>query len=32
MVDINEVSAVPSPDLLTPDNAVVLFVDHQPQM
>ncbi|GAA2356490.1 hydrolase [Streptomyces cuspidosporus] len=32
MVDINKVSAVPSPDLLTPDNAVVLFVDHQPQM
>ncbi|ADI12287.1 isochorismatase hydrolase [Streptomyces bingchenggensis BCW-1] len=32
MVDINQVSAVPSPDLLTPDNAVVLFVDHQPQM
>ncbi|MEV1175788.1 hypothetical protein [Nonomuraea sp. NPDC049784] len=23
---------VPSPDLLTPDNAVMLFVDHQPQM
>ncbi|MGW1887323.1 hydrolase [Streptomyces sp. NPDC001970] len=22
----------PSPDLLTPDNAVFLFVDHQPQM
>ncbi|MBO1414767.1 hydrolase, partial [Streptomyces sp. FH025] len=25
-------SATPSPDLLTPDNAVMLFVDHQPQM
>ncbi|MER7583339.1 hydrolase [Kitasatospora sp. NPDC097691] len=32
MVDITQVSATPSPDLLTPDNAVVLFVDHQPQM
>lgn len=32
MVDISQVSATPSPDLLTPDNAVVLFVDHQPQM
>ncbi|MFE7710542.1 hydrolase [Streptomyces sp. NPDC057486] len=32
MVDISEVTAVPSPDLLTPDNCAVLFVDHQPQM
>jgi nicotinamidase-related amidase len=28
----NHVKAAPSPDLLTPDNAVMLFVDHQPQM
>ncbi|MEV7773636.1 hydrolase [Kitasatospora sp. NPDC086791] len=32
MVDLTRVSSTPSPDLLTPDNAVVLFVDHQPQM
>jgi len=32
VTDIAEVTAVPSPDLLTPDNCVVLFVDHQPQM
>ncbi|MEU8674499.1 hydrolase [Streptomyces sp. NPDC048560] len=32
MVDISDVTAVPSPDLLTPDNCAVLFVDHQPQM
>ena len=32
MVNIAEVTAAPSPDLLTPDNAVMLFVDHQPQM
>ncbi|WP_030247132.1 hydrolase [Streptomyces sp. NRRL S-350] len=32
MVDFTQVSATPSPDLLTPDNSVVLFVDHQPQM
>ncbi|MEV7781977.1 hydrolase [Kitasatospora sp. NPDC088351] len=32
MVDLTQVSATPSPDLLTPGNAVVLFVDHQPQM
>lgn len=32
MVDITEVTAAPSPDLLTPDNCAVLFVDHQPQM
>ncbi|MGV9346175.1 hydrolase [Streptomyces spiralis] len=32
MVDFAQVKAAPSPDLLTPDNAVVLFVDHQPQM
>ncbi len=32
MIDFTQVSATASPDLLTPDNAVVLFVDHQPQM
>ncbi|GGZ03357.1 hydrolase [Streptomyces poonensis] len=32
MVNIAEVTASPSPDLLTPDNCAVLFVDHQPQM
>ncbi|MEW2304683.1 hydrolase [Streptomyces sp. NPDC006655] len=32
MVDIAQVTAGPSPDLLTPDNCAVLFVDHQPQM
>jgi nicotinamidase-related amidase len=32
MVDIDEVTATPGPDLLTPDNCAVLFVDHQPQM
>ncbi|MGW3727781.1 hydrolase [Streptomyces sp. NPDC000851] len=32
MFNIAEVKAAPSPDLLTPDNAVFLFVDHQPQM
>ena len=32
MFDIANVQAAPSPDLLTPDNAVMLFVDHQPQM
>ncbi|MGW1464270.1 hydrolase [Streptomyces sp. NPDC002308] len=32
MVDISEVTAVPSDALLTPDNCAVLFVDHQPQM
>ncbi|MGW1162829.1 hydrolase [Streptomyces sp. NPDC002513] len=32
MVNISEVTAAPSPDLLTPDNCAVLFVDHQPQM
>ncbi|MDI1456370.1 hydrolase [Streptomyces sp. ATE26] len=32
MTDITEVTAAPSPDLLTPDNCAVLFVDHQPQM
>ncbi len=30
--DLAHVSATPSEDLLTPDNAVFLFVDHQPQM
>ncbi|TYR65368.1 hydrolase [Streptomyces parvus] len=32
MVDFDTVKAAPSPDLLTPDNAMMLFVDHQPQM
>ena len=32
MVDFTRVAAVPSPDLLTPDNSMMLFVDHQPQM
>ncbi|MFF9147483.1 hydrolase [Streptomyces sp. NPDC014861] len=32
MFDITQVKAAASADLLTPDNAVVLFVDHQPQM
>ncbi|MGW0935591.1 hydrolase [Streptomyces sp. NPDC002666] len=32
MVTISDVTAAPSPDLLTPDNCAVLFVDHQPQM
>ncbi|TDT94149.1 nicotinamidase-related amidase [Streptomyces sp. 846.5] len=32
MANIAEVTASPSPDLLTPDNCAVLFVDHQPQM
>ncbi|WP_369184865.1 hydrolase [Streptomyces sp. Y1] len=32
MVDFATVHAAPSPDLLTPDNAMMLFVDHQPQM
>ncbi|MFE7300657.1 hydrolase [Streptomyces sp. NPDC057579] len=32
MVNISEVTAAPSPDLLTPDNCAVLFIDHQPQM
>ncbi|WP_030757188.1 hydrolase [Streptomyces griseus] len=32
MADIAAVTAAPSPDLLTPDNCAVLFVDHQPQM
>ncbi|KUO17573.1 hydrolase [Streptomyces dysideae] len=32
MVNIAEVTAAPSPDLLTQDNCAVLFVDHQPQM
>ncbi|MGW2036072.1 MULTISPECIES: hydrolase [Streptomyces] len=32
MADIAQVTASPSPDLLTPDNCAVLFVDHQPQM
>ncbi|MGW9031765.1 hydrolase [Streptomyces sp. NPDC055722] len=32
MFNFHSVKAAPSPDLLTPDNAVMLFVDHQPQM
>jgi nicotinamidase-related amidase len=32
MADLANVQAAPSPDLLTPDNAMMLFVDHQPQM
>ncbi|WP_406099283.1 hydrolase [Streptomyces sp. NBC_01013] len=32
MVNISEVTAAPGPDLLTPANCAVLFVDHQPQM
>lgn len=32
MVNLDNVHAAPSPDLLTPDNAMMLFVDHQPQM
>ncbi|MEU6313601.1 hydrolase [Streptomyces sp. NPDC047014] len=32
MFDITRVHAAPSEDLLTPDNAVMVFVDHQPQM
>ncbi|GAA3110823.1 hydrolase [Streptomyces echinatus] len=32
MIDIAGVTPSPSPDLLTPDNCAVLFVDHQPQM
>ncbi|WFE54351.1 hydrolase [Micromonospora sp. WMMD1155] len=32
MFDVTNVKAAPSPDLLTPDNSVMLFVDHQPQM
>lgn len=29
---LDDVTATPSDDLITPDNAVFLFVDHQPQM
>ncbi|MFI1676319.1 hydrolase [Streptomyces sp. NPDC020607] len=32
MTDISQVTSAPGPDLLTPDNCAVLFVDHQPQM
>ncbi|MFE4591560.1 hydrolase [Streptomyces laurentii] len=32
MTDLAHVTASPSPDLLTPDNCAVLFIDHQPQM
>lgn len=32
MCDTSTVHAAPSEDLLTPDNSVMLFVDHQPQM
>jgi len=31
-LDLAEVHASPSPDLLTPSNSAVLFIDHQPQM
>ncbi|GAA3074427.1 MULTISPECIES: hydrolase [Actinomycetes] len=31
-VDFDKVTAAPSADLITPDNSVFLFVDHQPQM
>jgi nicotinamidase-related amidase len=30
--NLDNVKAAPSDDLITPDNAVFLFVDHQPQM
>jgi nicotinamidase-related amidase len=30
--NLDNVRAVPSEDLLTPDNSVFLFIDHQPQM
>jgi nicotinamidase-related amidase len=30
--DVTTVTASPSEDLITPDNSVFLFVDHQPQM
>jgi nicotinamidase-related amidase len=32
MFNFPSVKAAPSPDLLTPENSVFLFVDHQPQM
>ncbi|WP_043628508.1 hydrolase [Nonomuraea candida] len=32
MINLDGVHAAPSPGLLTPDNAMMLFVDHQPQM
>ncbi|MFD7985926.1 hydrolase [Kitasatospora indigofera] len=32
MVDFADVHAAPSPDLLTSDNSMMLFIDHQPQM
>ncbi|MFJ3671069.1 hydrolase [Streptomyces sp. NPDC090106] len=32
MFDIANVHAAPSANLLTPDNSLMLFVDHQPQM
>jgi len=32
MVDFDAVHAAPSSDLLTPENSMMLFVDHQPQM
>ncbi|MFF9048864.1 hydrolase [Streptomyces parvulus] len=31
-LDLASVRAAPSPDLITPDNAMMLFIDHQPQM
>ncbi|MEF3114060.1 hydrolase [Streptomyces chrestomyceticus] len=30
--NLDAVTATPGPDLLSPDNAMMLFVDHQPQM
>jgi nicotinamidase-related amidase len=32
MLDLAGVQAAPSSDLITPDNSMTLFVDHQPQM
>jgi nicotinamidase-related amidase len=32
MAKIGEVTTSPSPDLITPDNSVMLFIDFQPQM
>ena len=31
-VNFENVKAVPSENLITPENSVFLFVDHQPQM
>jgi len=32
MLDIEQVTSTPSSDLLTPDDSIVVFIDHQPQM